>query len=124
MPSIVELLLDTAKADTDLLLKNDARGDVLAVPRQVDFLLRTPTADKARLVADFVNDNRYGDATAASDKDGHSVTVRIEMPITQHVLCSVSGLMACISQIFDVEYDGWGSELKTGTTPKPGGHTP
>ena len=32
MPSIVELLLDTAKSDTDLLLQNEARGDVLAVP--------------------------------------------------------------------------------------------
>jgi len=94
VPSIVELLLDTAKADTDLLLKNDARGDVLATPRRVDFLLHAPTAEKAQLVADFINDNRYGDAIAASDKDGHRITVLIEMPITQHVLCSVSGLMA------------------------------
>ena len=115
MPSIVELLLDTARADTDLLLKNDARGDLLAVPRQVDFLLRAPTAEKAQLVADFISDNRYGDATVASDPDGHRVTVLIEMPITQHVLCSVLGLMACISKIFDVEYDGWGSVLRTGT---------
>jgi hypothetical protein len=29
--------------------------------------------------------------------------VLIEMPITQHLLCSVSGLMACISKIFDVQ---------------------
>ena len=115
MPSIIELLLDTAKSDTDLLLKNDARGDVLAVPRPVDFLLRAPTAEKAQLVADFINDNRYGDASVASDEGGHRVTVVIEMPITQHVLCSVSGLMACIGKIFDVEYDGWGSVLKTAT---------
>ena len=37
--SIVELLLETAKADTDLLLKNDVRGDVLSVPRAVEFYL-------------------------------------------------------------------------------------
>jgi regulator of RNase E activity RraB len=66
-------------------------------------------------VADFINDNRYGDATATSVEDEHRVSVLIEMPITQHVLCSVSGLMACLSEIFDVEYDGWGSALKTGT---------
>ena len=113
MPSIVELLLDTAKADTDLLLKNDARGDVLSVPRQVEFLLRAATAEKAGLVAGFINDNRYGNATVTSDEHGHRVTILIDMPITQHVLCSVSGLLACVSKIFDVEYDGWGSELKT-----------
>ena len=28
-----------------------------------------------------------------SDEAGHRVVVVIEMPITQHVLCSVSGLM-------------------------------
>lgn len=115
MPSIVELLLDTAKADTDLLLQNDARGDVLATPRKVDFLLRAPTADKAQLVADFINDNRYGDATVVNDQHGHRIQVVIEMPITQHVICSVSGLMACVSKIFDVEYDGWGSVIRPGT---------
>jgi hypothetical protein len=115
VPSIVELLLDTAKADTDLLLKNDAMGDVLAVPRPVDFLLRSPTAEKAQIVADFINDNRYGDAVAVSDENEHLIKVVIEMPVTQHVLCGISGLMACISKIFDVEYDGWGSVLKTDT---------
>ena len=114
MPSIVELLLDTAKADTDLLLKNDGMGDVLATRRKVDFLLRAPSAEKAKLVADFINDNRYGAAAALSDEAGHRVQVEIEMPITQHVLCSVSGLMACLSKIFDVEYDGWGSVIKPG----------
>ena len=114
MPSIVDLLLDTAKADTNLLLQNDASGDVFTVPRRVDFLLRASAAEKAQLVADFINDNRYGDATATSDEEGHRITVLIGMPITQHVVCSVSGLMACISKIFDVEYDGWGSVLKNG----------
>ncbi len=112
MPSIVEMLLETAEADTDLLLKNDARGDVLATPRSVDFLLRAPTAQKASVVASFINDNRYGVATASEDESGHIVLVIIEMPISQHVLCSVSGLMACISVIFGVEYDGWGCVIQ------------
>lgn len=112
MPSIVDVLLETSQADTDLLLKNDARGDVLATPRSVDFLLRAPTAEKAELVANFINDNRYGVATTSSDEHGHRVAVIVEMPITQHVLCSVSGLMACIGKIFGVEYDGWGSIIQ------------
>ncbi len=96
-------------------MANDAKGDVLANPRMVDFLLLAPTVEKAQLVADFINDNRYGNATAVTDEHGSGVTVSVEMPITQHILCSVSGLMACISKIFGLDYDGWGSVLKLGT---------
>jgi hypothetical protein len=113
VPSIVEVLLETAKADTDLLLRNNAHGDVLAIPRLVEFLLRAPSAEKAELVASFINDNRYGVATVSSNDSGYSVTVSVQMPITQQVLCSVSGLMACVSKIFGVEYDGWGSTIQT-----------
>lgn len=114
MPSIVELLLDTSKADTDVLVTNESLGDVLSIPREVDFLLRAPGEKKARLVADFINDNCYGTATALSDDMGYRIQVLIEMPITQNVICAVSGLMACISKILDVEYDGWGSVIKKG----------
>jgi len=112
MSSIVELLLDTSKSDTDLLRKNDSLGDVLYIPREVDFLLWAPDEKKARLVADFTNDNCYGTATALSDENGNRVQVIIEMPITLNLICAVSGLMACISKVFDVEYDGWGSVIK------------
>jgi hypothetical protein len=112
MPSIFDVLLERAKADTDLLLKNDALGDSLAVPRAVDFLFRAPTAEKAEIVSGFINDNRYGVATATSLGEEHTVAVIVHMPITQHVLCSVSGLMACIAKIFGVDYDGWGSEIQ------------
>lgn len=115
MPTIVELLMDTAKTDTDLLVKNDARGDKLAIAREVDFLLRAPTAEKAKLAADFINENCYGKAETSSDDTGHKVAVFIEMPITQHILCSVSGFMACISTVFNLDYDGWGSVIQTGS---------
>ena len=36
--SLVETLLDTARLDTDLLIKNDALGDDVAISRPVDFL--------------------------------------------------------------------------------------
>jgi len=114
MPSTVRLLLETAKADTDLLMAKDSHGDVFTIPRQVDFLFRAPTAEKAKLVASFINDNRYGEATASSDDHGHRVQVLITMPITQNVICSVSGLMACISKLFEIDYDGWGSVTQIG----------
>ena len=36
----------------------------------------------------------------------------INMPVTQNVINSVSGLMTCIAAIYDLEYDGWGCELQ------------
>ena len=44
--SITDALLENARADTDLLQKNDARGDVFTRPRDVDFLLIAPERDK------------------------------------------------------------------------------
>ena len=81
----------------------------------MDFLLRAPSEDKSLLVTDFINDYCYGKATAISDDDGHRISVRIMMPITQHVICSVSGFMACLSKLYDLEYDGWGSVIQKNT---------
>jgi hypothetical protein len=110
--SIVELLLDTARADTDLLIKNDELGDRFEIPRTVDFLLIAETAETADTVCSFINDNRYAECRVDSSDGQHRILAQIEMPITQNVLCSVSGLMACISKVFGVEYDGWDSEIR------------
>jgi len=112
MAAIVELLMRTAEADTELLIKNDQQGDDFSIPREVDFLLRAKDGDKARLVADFINDFRYGVAEVVSESDRHRVLVRITMPITQHVLSSISGFIACLSAIYGLEYDGWGSVIQ------------
>ncbi len=110
---IVDDLLRNAYEDTQLLLKNDKRGDVLSVPRDVDFLLWAPDEKKARTVCSFIEDNQYGLATVQEDEGKFSVLVVIHMPITQNVICSVSALMCCIAAIFGLEYDGWGSVLKS-----------
>jgi hypothetical protein len=115
MPAMVELLIQTAEADTDLLIRNREQGDDLSVAREVDFLLRAPTAEKAQLVADFINEFHYGEAFTESAATGHRISVRIVMPITQHVLCSASGFMACLSKLYDLEYDGWGSVIQNGS---------
>jgi hypothetical protein len=109
---IVDDLLRNAYEDTQLLLRNDQLGDVLSVPRDVDFLLRAPDEEKARTVCSFIQDNQYGSA-AVQEADGKfSVLVVIHMPITQNIVCSVSALMCCIAAIFGMEYDGWGSVVK------------
>ena len=112
---LVDQLLDNARSDTDLLLKNDALGDNFAVPRDIDFLLLAPDEAKANLVRDFVNDNQYGVATVQAHEVGFGILVVVHMAPQQHVLCSVSALMVCICKIFDIEYDGWGCVLQPRT---------
>ena len=45
--NITEILLETAKADTDRLLANDKQGDVIDQRRNVHFLLVAPDKEKA-----------------------------------------------------------------------------
>ncbi len=111
--SVVDKLLETAQLDTDLLVRNDAKGDTFSRPRVVDFLLVADDPDRAQLVRDFITDNQYGDASVETVDGQHRILVKIEMPTTQHVLCSVSGLMACLAALYDLEYDGWGCVIQT-----------
>ena len=114
--SLVELLLDNARSDTDLLSKNDAFGDVFSIPRDVDFLLIAPDEAKAQLVRDFIDDNRYGAATVQRNDDStFGISVVVHMAPQQDVLCSVSALMACLSKLFGIEYDGWGCTIQRRT---------
>ena len=110
---IIDDLLRNAYEDTQLLLKNDQLGDVLSVPRDVDFLLRAPSEEKARTVCSFIQDNQYGSASVQEQEGEFSVLVIIHMPITQNVVCSISALMCCIAAIFGMKYDGWGSVIKS-----------
>ena len=112
---LVDQLLDNSRSDTDLLLKNDARGDNFAIPRDIDFLLVAPDEVKANLVRDFVNDNQYGVATVQTHDAGFGVLVVVHMAPQQHVLCAVSALMVCIGTLFSIEYDGWGCVLQPRT---------
>lgn len=106
--SVVEMLMESAKADTDVLRSLDSQGDNFAVPRDVDFLLRAPSREKAEAALGFINDFQFG-AAALQETDGqYSVQVIINMAVQQHAILSVSGFMGCICALFGLEYDGWG----------------
>lgn len=109
---LVEALLDTSYADTQLLIKNDELGDSFAIVRDVDFVFLAEEKSKAEIVASFVNDNRYGVPRVEETDEGFRLVVTIEMPTTQNLLCSVSALMVCLAELFSIQYDGWGSTLK------------
>jgi len=110
--SVVEALLDNAYQDTQLLTGNNEKGDNFNTFRDIDFILYTDNAEKADTVTSFINDNRYGTASFKKDGDKFIILVVVNMPSTQNIVCSVSGLFTCVAQLFDVNYDGWGCVLQ------------
>jgi len=106
--TIVDSLLSTAYEDTQLLTKLDREGDKFSIARDVDFVLKTQEHGKAEIVASFAADNRYGVPRIEEVDGGYRVIITVHMPVTQHVLCSVSGLMMCLARLFSLDYDGWG----------------
>lgn len=114
--SVVERLIENAASDTDLLRKLDAQGDRFGVPRDVEFLLRAPSVEKAETVAGFINDYQYGVATVQGPEESPAVLVAVHMAIEQHPIQSVSGFMACVCELFGLEYDGWGCVVQAERT--------
>jgi hypothetical protein len=115
MSKFVEALLDNAYQDSVLLQGNDEKGDNFSIFRDVDFLFYAPDRDRGELVASFINDNCYGDASYYQSDKHHCIKVVVNMPTEQHIINSISGLMTCIAAIFDLEFDGWGCALQTNT---------
>ncbi len=75
----------------------------------VDFAVNTIEKERADDLAGFMNGKNYGRARVDGDAELYWVIVIVSMPITQHVLCTVSGFMVCLSRLFGAEHDGWGS---------------
>lgn len=113
MSKVIAALLDTSYQDTQLLISNDEKGDNFSEFRAVDFTLYAKTREKGELAAGFINDNNYGKATYEDVENNYRIKVVINMPTTQNILCSVSGLMTCLAALYDLQYDGWGCVLQT-----------
>ena len=105
---LINTLMETAKADTDLLYKLDSQGDDFGVARDVDFLLRARDRAQAEIACDFINEHQYGVATTQETGGEFSVLVVVHTPIQQQIICSISGFMACVCELFGLDYDGWG----------------
>lgn len=105
---LVSSLIELAGADTELLSNIESQGDNLSIPRDVDFILNAPSLEKAEIVSSFINDYRYGLASVRKLDGNFQVMIVINMPIEQQIICSISGFMACICELFGLTYDGWG----------------
>lgn len=106
--AIIDELLNASYQDTQLLVGNDEKGDNFNISREVDFVLYAPSHEKADVVTSFINDNQYGSASFNEVDGRYRIIVILNMPITQNLICSVSGLMTCLAELFSIEYDGWG----------------
>lgn len=111
--AFVDTLMELAGADTDLLRRIDAQGDNFSISREVDFLLRAPSEEVATTAASFINDFSFGTASVQEQEGRYRVLVVVNTPITQNVILSLSGFMACISHLFGLDYDGWGCVVQT-----------
>ena len=111
--SLIKKLMDGAAADVDVLHALNKQGDDFSKFRQVDFRLRSPSQEKAELVAGFVNDFRYGDASAVEYNGAWTVQVVIHMPVQQSIIASVAGFMTCVAELYGLEFDGWGCVAQT-----------
>ncbi len=111
--NMFDRLTETAIADTDLLLSNDKHGDILPTSRKVDFAFNTDDEQKANDFAEFIKEKSYGRTEITSlDQGGFRILVFVDMPITQNLILCVSGFMLCLSRLFTIDYDGWGSIIQ------------
>jgi regulator of RNase E activity RraB len=115
--SVVELLRETAAADRELLRSNLEHGDKPELPRDLEFVLYAADEEKAKLVCDFVTDNGYGRPSyecIEADDGSRSwrLLVVINAPAMPEIVCTISGFITCLSSLFGLTYDGWGSVIR------------
>lgn len=111
---IVENLLDTAVKDNQLLITMQENGDVSSKLRDLDFFLYAQTEDRATFVADFITDNRYGRPSVqlSSGDKPWCIKVVVKAPTTENVVHTLSAFFVFLSDIYDLEYDGWETSIE------------
>jgi hypothetical protein len=114
--SVVQLLMDTAVEDSQLLVKNQEIGDRSEIPRDIDFVLYAKDKEKAELVASFVTDYRYGRPSLEGhieERGDYSwrLLITIHSPTSENVVMTLSAFMVCLSKLYDLDYDGWGCTI-------------
>jgi hypothetical protein len=114
--NLIKRLIETAEADSQLWFKNRKMGDRAESPRDIDFVLYAKDKGRASLVANFVTDYRYGHPLIQRVKFRGTVSWRlvitIHAPATENVVMTLSAFMVCLSQLYGLEYDGWGTTIE------------
>jgi hypothetical protein len=108
--------MDTAVEDSQLFFKNRELGDQAERPRDIDFVLYAKNEERVNLVASFVTDYRYGKPTVQRVERHGAVSwqlqITIHSPATENVVMTLSAFMVCLSQVYGLDYDGWGCNIQ------------
>jgi hypothetical protein len=88
------------------------QGDVATTARRVTFRLLGADRERIDLVASFINDNHYGATSVLTFEGRHVLSVDIEMPLTEHMLCCVSSTITSVAAVFGLSYDGWEANIE------------
>ncbi len=112
----VERLMDAAVADNELLVKNQELGDDAQIARDIEFHFYAQDEERAKLVASFVSDCRYGRPSISRTEHHGTVAWRLSVAIntlmTENLVMTLSAFVVCLSQLYGLEYDGWESDIK------------
>jgi hypothetical protein len=76
--TVFELLTETAKADRDLLIKNDEAGDDFNKQREVDFSFETSERERANDFAEIRDWQKLRKGTSKRDRAGAVLGVRAD----------------------------------------------
>jgi hypothetical protein len=107
--AILEDLMNQVPTDIDVLISLDAHGDNFNTQRDVDFVFYAKELHQGEAAVGFINDFRFGTAKLETvSEEQHRILVTIHSQITQEVILCLSGYMACLARLFDLDYDGWG----------------
>lgn len=115
--SVINSLIEQSQADLDILKSLDSHNDHFDIPRPVDFLLYAKDAEKAELVAGFLNDFQYASAQTCNHDGRAAIRAVIQTAVEQHAINCISGFMTMLAHLYDLEYDGWGCSAQSPTTP-------
>ena len=117
---IVKKLMNSAVANVDVLRSLDLQGDDSSKSRDVYFLFRCTSKEKAGRAASFINDYQYGVATTLCEDDKNTIRVIINMPIQQHIILSVAGFMTCLAELHSIGLEEWGCVAQSQNVSKAG----
>lgn len=114
--SIAKLLMDTAVQDSRVLVKNRELGDRAEISRDIEFVFYAKNEERARLVASFVTDYRYGRPAVKrveqNGADAWQLLITIQAPMSENIVMTLSAFMVCLAQVYDLDYDGWGANIQ------------
>ncbi|MBK4999732.1 ribonuclease E inhibitor RraB [Pseudomonas sp. S31] len=107
--AILEDLMNQVPADIDVLISLDSQGDDFSTQRDVDFVFYAKELRQGEAAVGFINDFRFGAAKLETvSEEQHRIRVTLHSQVTQEVILCLSGYMACLAHLFDLDYDGWG----------------